>query len=49
MVWGGISVNGSTDLYLIPRGGLTAVRYRDEILNPYVTPYTNQIGPTFFC
>ena len=35
MVWAGISLDGRTDLYVFPRGGITAVRYRDEVLGPY--------------
>jgi hypothetical protein len=31
MVWGGISYDGSTDLYVIRNGSLTGIRYRDEI------------------
>ncbi len=31
MVWGGISMEGSTDLYRLDNGTLTAIRYRDEI------------------
>ena len=36
MVWGGISFDGVTDLYVIQNGTLTGVRYRDEILDVYV-------------
>ncbi|KAK0153437.1 hypothetical protein N1851_004874 [Merluccius polli] len=31
MVWGGISLEGHTDLHVIANGTLTPVRYRDEI------------------
>ena len=47
MVWGGISVQGKTDLHLFRNGTLTAVRYRDEILDPVVRPYAGAIGPEF--
>ncbi|TWW61087.1 hypothetical protein D4764_05G0011770 [Takifugu flavidus] len=39
MVWGGISMEGRTDLYCLGNGALTAIRYRDEILEPIVRPY----------
>ena len=32
---------------MFPRGGITAVRYRDEVLEPIVTPYAGAIGDTF--
>ena len=38
MVWAGISLDGRTDLYVFPRGGITAIRYRDEVLEPIVRP-----------
>jgi hypothetical protein len=37
MVWGGISYDGSTDLYVIRNGSLTGIRYCDEILAPIVS------------
>ncbi|GFX92931.1 transposable element Tcb2 transposase [Trichonephila clavipes] len=36
LVYGGISINGRTDLYIIRDGPLTARRYRVEILRPIV-------------
>ena len=41
MVWAGISIGGHTGLYMyiIDRGALTSVRYRDEILHPIVRPF----------
>lgn len=47
MVWGGISLEGRTDLHVIANGTLTAVRYRDEILRPIVRPYAGAVGPGF--
>ena len=47
MVWAGISVNGKTDLYVVENGTLTAVRYCNEILDPFVRPYAGAIGPVF--
>lgn len=46
MVWAGISLGGHTDLHVFHGGTLTGVRYRDEILDPYVGPYT-AMGNTF--
>ena len=39
LVWGGISYDGSTDLYVVANGALTGVRYWDEILQEFVRPY----------
>ena len=39
MVWAGLSLDGRTDLYVFPRGGITAVRYHDEVMEPIVRPY----------
>ncbi|GFX51916.1 transposable element Tcb2 transposase [Trichonephila clavipes] len=47
LVYGGISIDGRTDLYIIRDGPLTARRYREEILRPIVVPYTAAIGDDF--
>ncbi|GFY31465.1 transposable element Tcb2 transposase [Trichonephila clavipes] len=47
LVYGGISIDGRTDLYIIRDGPLTARRYRDEILRPIVAPYAEAIGDDF--
>ncbi|GFW37002.1 transposable element Tcb2 transposase [Trichonephila clavipes] len=47
LVYGGISIDGRTDLYIIRDGPLTARRYRDEILRPIAVPYTAAIGDDF--
>ena len=47
MVWGGISLEGRTDLYRLDNGTLTVIRYRDEILGPIVTTYAGAVGPGF--
>lgn len=47
MVWAGISMEGRTDLYIVPRGSLTAERYIEEILQDYVVPYAPFIGDNF--
>ncbi len=47
MVWGGISMEGCTDLYSLDNGTLTDIRYRDEILGPIVSPYAGAVDPGF--
>ena len=47
MVWGGISYDGSTDLYVIRNGSLTGIRYRDEILAPIIRLYAGAIDDDF--
>ncbi|GFV45854.1 transposable element Tcb2 transposase [Trichonephila clavipes] len=47
LVYGGISIDGRTDLYIIRDGPLAARRYRDEILRPIVVPYAAAIGDDF--
>ncbi|GFW73020.1 transposable element Tcb2 transposase [Trichonephila clavipes] len=47
LVYGGISIDGRTDLYIIRDGPLTARRYRDEIFRPIVVPYAVAIGDDF--
>ena len=46
MVWGGISRNVRTDLQVI-RGTMTGLRYRDEIIDPFVRPYAGAVGERF--
>ncbi|GFW00878.1 transposable element Tcb2 transposase [Trichonephila clavipes] len=47
LVYGGISIDGNTYLYIIRDGPLTARRYRDEILRPIVVPFAAAIGDDF--
>ncbi|GFU29211.1 mariner Mos1 transposase [Trichonephila clavipes] len=47
LVYGGLSIDGRTDLYIIRDGPLTARRYRDEIIRPIVVPYAAAIGDDF--
>ncbi|GFV63594.1 transposable element Tcb2 transposase [Trichonephila clavipes] len=47
LVYGGIFIDGRTDLYIIRDRPLTARRYRDEILRPIVVPYAAAIGDDF--
>ncbi|GFV60921.1 transposable element Tcb2 transposase [Trichonephila clavipes] len=47
LVYGGISIDGRTDLYIIRDGPLTARRYREEILKAIVVPYAAAIVDDF--
>ncbi|GFW70613.1 DDB1- and CUL4-associated factor 13 [Trichonephila clavipes] len=47
LVWTGISLGGHTDLRVFHGGTVTGLRYRDEILDPYVRPYAAAIGNDF--
>ena len=47
MVWGGVCLRGRTELHVMAAGTLTAVRYRDEILDPIVRPFAGAIGNNF--
>jgi transposase len=47
MVWGGITLNGRTDLHVIDYGTLTGQRYRDNILDTYVRLFRGAMGPNF--
>ncbi|GFY16850.1 transposable element Tcb2 transposase [Trichonephila clavipes] len=47
LMYGGISIDGRTVLYIIRDGPLTARRYRDEILRPSVVPYAAAMGDDF--
>ncbi|GFW74384.1 transposable element Tcb2 transposase [Trichonephila clavipes] len=44
---GEISLGGHTDLHVFHGGTVTGLRYRDEILDPYVRPYAAAIGNDF--
>ncbi|GBN36916.1 hypothetical protein AVEN_87530-1 [Araneus ventricosus] len=44
MVWAGISLGGHPDLHVFHGRTLTSTRYRNEILDPYVRPYTGAVG-----
>ncbi|GFT40650.1 transposable element Tcb2 transposase, partial [Trichonephila clavipes] len=47
LVYGDISIDGRKDPYIIRDGPLTARRYRDEILRPFVVPYAAAIRDDF--
>ncbi|GFX16205.1 transposable element Tcb2 transposase [Trichonephila clavipes] len=38
-MWAGIMLDGCTHLYDFERGTVTAVRYKDEVLQPYLHLY----------
>ncbi len=44
---GGICLDGRTDLVVIDGGTLTAVRYRDEVVEPVVRPFAGALGQDF--
>ncbi|GBO09798.1 hypothetical protein AVEN_140807-1 [Araneus ventricosus] len=47
MVWAGIMLDSRTPLHVFERGTVTGVRYRDEILEPYVHLFRGAVGPEF--
>ncbi|GFV60462.1 transposable element Tcb2 transposase [Trichonephila clavipes] len=47
LVYGGITIVGRTDLYIIRDGPMTARRYRDEILRHIEVPYAAAIEDDF--
>ncbi|GBM10608.1 Transposable element Tcb1 transposase [Araneus ventricosus] len=47
MVCVGISLGYRTDLHIYRRGSVTAVRYRDEVLDPIVKLCAAAVGPSF--
>ncbi|GFT29690.1 transposable element Tcb1 transposase [Trichonephila clavipes] len=47
MVWTGISLGYHTDLSIFKWGTVTAVRYRDEVLEPIVRLNAGAVGPSF--
>ncbi|GBN20743.1 Transposable element Tcb2 transposase [Araneus ventricosus] len=47
MVWAGFMLDGLTPLHVFERGSVTGVRYRDEILEPYVRLFRGVVGPEF--
>ncbi|GFV05660.1 transposable element Tcb1 transposase [Trichonephila clavipes] len=47
MMWARISLGYSTKLHIFKRGSVTAVRYRDEVLDLIVKLYAAAVSPTF--
>ncbi|GFW87253.1 transposable element Tcb1 transposase [Trichonephila clavipes] len=46
-VWGGIMLNGRTELHILHRGSVTGDSYCDEVLLPHVRLFRGAIGPDF--
>ncbi|GFT26149.1 transposable element Tc3 transposase [Trichonephila clavipes] len=47
MVWAGIIMEGRTDLHFFDTGYVTAQRYRNEVLDPYVHLFRGAVGLDF--
>ncbi|GFT00523.1 transposable element Tcb2 transposase [Trichonephila clavipes] len=47
MLWTGIMMDGRTCLHFFDTGSVTAQRYRDEVLKPYVRLFRDAFGPDF--
>ncbi|KFM62759.1 Transposable element Tcb2 transposase, partial [Stegodyphus mimosarum] len=47
MVWSGIMLDGRTPVHVLDRGFVTGVRYRDEVLEPYVRLFWGAVGSEF--
>ncbi|GFT07342.1 transposable element Tcb2 transposase [Nephila pilipes] len=47
MVWAGIMLDGRTPLHVFDGGYVTGVRYRDDVLEPYVRLFQGAVGPEF--
>ncbi|GFU34359.1 transposable element Tcb2 transposase [Trichonephila clavipes] len=45
MVWEGILLDGRTPLHVFERGSVTGVRYKDEVLEPYVLLFNGACFP----
>ncbi|GFV88784.1 transposable element Tcb2 transposase [Trichonephila clavipes] len=48
LVWGGIMLNGRTELHIFGRGSVIEDRYCEEVLLPHVRLFRGAIGPDFF-
>ncbi|GFU99755.1 transposable element Tcb2 transposase [Trichonephila clavipes] len=47
LVWGGIMLNGRTELHIFDRGSVTGDRYCEEVLLPHVRLFRGAISPDF--
>ncbi|GFU09877.1 transposable element Tcb2 transposase [Trichonephila clavipes] len=47
LVWGGIMLNGRTELHIFDRGSVSGDRYCEEVLLPHVRLFRGAIGPDF--
>jgi len=45
--WAAIGYNYRSPLVLLPPPGVTALRYKNEIWEPYVVPFANRYRPNF--
>ncbi|GFU54767.1 transposable element Tc1 transposase [Trichonephila clavipes] len=47
LLWGGIMLNGRTELHIFDRGSVIGDRYYEEVLLPHVRLFLGAIGPDF--
>ncbi|GFW43904.1 transposable element Tcb2 transposase [Trichonephila clavipes] len=47
LVWGGIMLNGGTELHIFDRGSVIGDRYCEEVLLPHVRLFRGDVGPDF--
>lgn len=47
LIWAGIMLDGRTPLHVFDGGSVTGVRYREEVLEPYVRLFRGAVGPDF--
>ncbi|GFV65611.1 transposable element Tcb2 transposase [Trichonephila clavipes] len=47
LVWGGIMLNGRTEVHIFDRGSVIVDRYCEEVLLPHVRLFRGAIGPDF--
>ena len=47
MVWSETPLDGRTDLYVVPRGGITTAIHRSDILEDIVRQHAGAIGDGF--
>ncbi|GFW32531.1 transposable element Tc1 transposase [Trichonephila clavipes] len=47
MVWTSIKLDGRIPIHVFERGSVTGVRYRDEVLEPYVRLFRGACDPEF--
>ncbi|KFM67329.1 hypothetical protein X975_04936, partial [Stegodyphus mimosarum] len=45
MIWAGVKLDDRTSLHALDKGFQTSVRYREEILEPYVRLFRGAVGP----
>ena len=47
MVWTEVSLDGHTDLYVFPRGGIMVARHRSGMLETIIRPHACANGDAF--